>query len=249
MKKSPVLVCLILFSAVILFCTSEISRAQSGLDDSAILIEQDSAAVGVLQWFETPREVFDNLDCVALDLLPKSLRFEMLAYYDEGIKKQFLNSLDGICYIDTMTDVYMRVSLTPVSIFEIRMLPYNHGFVAMTLYTVGADGQAPDTQVDFYDAQLNLLDADKFFPMPEIKDYLNLKGLGGKDKKQITDLVAFPTFEFTASPDNEILNGRLTVGEYMTQEDYKILKPYIVPAVRYEWNGKKFKQINIHLTS
>ena len=54
-------------------------------------------------------------------------------------------------------------------------------------------------------------------------------------------MVPFPTVEFTAFPGETSLKAVLTVGEYINQDDYNILKLFLKPDIRLEWNGRKFE--------
>lgn len=187
--------------------------------------------------------VFANLKSPALDVLTPSSRLDMIDYYDAGIRRPIINSMDGISTLDSLTNDYALITPSTVSTFTIKILPYKKDdSIVMTLYTVGADRQAPDTDIRFYDTNLKELPRERFFREPEIKDYLNLQKIDKKEIKSIENTITFPTFEFSITPsDDNILTGQLTVGEYMPEEDYKYIQPYIRKEVKYIWNGRKFE--------
>ena len=111
----------------------------------------------------------------------------------------------------------------------------------MTLYTVGGDSQAPDTDIRFFDTELNELPRDKYFKLPQLKDFFDLKG-ALTSMKEIERMIPFPTVEYTASADSDRLNAKLTVGEFMNQDDYRIIRVLLRPdGLTYLWDGKKYK--------
>lgn len=189
------------------------------------------------------RFVLASLQTPALDMLSPSSRLDMIDYYDAGMRRPIINSFDGISTLDSLTNDYAFITPSTVSSFAIKILPYKKNeSVVMTLYTVGADGQAPDTDIRFYDINLKELPRDRFFREPDIKNYLNLTGVDKKEKKSIENTITFPTFEFSISPnDDNQLSSRLSVGEYLPEEDYKYISPYIKESVIYIWNGKRFE--------
>lgn len=189
----------------------------------------------------TARDAFVKLKVDGLDMLTKSMRLDMLDYYDARRPHLQKNTMEGMSRLDTVADDYLKVDVSDVSSFAIRILRDKKSTpVIMTLYTVGADGQAADTQIDFYDIYLNRLDTSKYWKTPDIRDFLNTSSLGKAQRKNINNAIPFPTFVFDASSNN-LLTGHLTVESYMASEDYDMVKRFIRPQVVYVWDGSKFK--------
>lgn len=188
----------------------------------------------------TARDAFVKLKVDGLDMLTKSMRLDMLDYYDAGRPHLQKNTMEGMSRLDTVAGDYLKVDVSDVSTFAIRILPAKKGTpVIMTLYTVGADGQAADTQIDFYDIYFNRLNTSKYWKIPELRDFLNISSLGKAQRRNIENAIPFPTFVFDASrPDT--ITGRLTVDSYLATEDFDMVKKFLRPKVVYIWNGSKF---------
>ena len=59
--------------------------------------------------------------------------------------------------------------------------------------------------------------------------------------KEIEEKIPFPTVEYSASAADTSLTGRLTVGTYMNEDDYKEVKPYEKSSIAWVWDGKRFR--------
>ena len=136
----------------------------------------------------------------------------------------------------------------------------------MTVYTVGeSDGGeesindtsvAADSEIRFYEAvsdnggnsgngnggySLRELPRDKFIRLVSTDDFLDLKGLSGKEQKELQALIPFPTVRYVVSPDGLTLTADLTVGEFIGKEDLARLAPYLHRERHYTWTGTKWR--------
>ncbi|MDE6770961.1 MAG: DUF3256 family protein, partial [Muribaculaceae bacterium] len=134
--------------------------------------------------------------------------------------------------------VYLKVQITPVSSLEIKLLPEKKGEVVMTVYTIGGDRQASDSNVSFYDRNLKPLDTKKYFREPELKEFFDIPKGSLTTYKEIKEMIPFPTVEYSACAENDELSARLTVGEFMNIDDYNIVKLFLKPEISLRWNGR-----------
>lgn len=187
------------------------------------------------------RSVFEDLHSSALEILPKSTRLDMLDYWDVDSVYKASNVMDGLSWLEAVTPDYLKVRITPVSTLEIKILPVKKGEIAMTVYTVGDNVQAQDSQIKFYDENLAELPADKYIEMPKIKDFFEIPKGATTKIKEIEEMIPFPTIAFEANADNTDLNARLTVEKYMNEDDWNIAKLFAVPSVTLVWHKDKYK--------
>lgn len=188
------------------------------------------------------REVFEHLQTPALEILSRSTRLDMLDYYEADSIYYARNLMEGKSNLDTVAPGYLRLHPTAVSTFEIKLLPMRGDTLIMTLYTVGAGSQAPDTEISFYNRALTSLPSHNYFPLPALIDFLDLKKKDAPDLKQVEEIVPFPTMEFNASADSNDITGRLTAGLYLSMEDRERLLPLMRDEVVFVWTGSKYKQ-------
>lgn len=186
----------------------------------------------------TAREVFTQLQCPALEILRKSSRLDMLDYWDADSIAPVKNGLEGVSNLIEVADDYLKVQLTPVSTLQIKLLPGKGGPMAMTLHTVGDDTQALDTQVAFYDADLQPIDGTRLLNAPGLKDFLQIPKGSAVKAKDAERLIPFATVCYNAAPGTDNLTAVLTVSQFMSRGDWETCKPLVKPLLTGVWNGK-----------
>ena len=194
----------------------------------------------------TAREVFEKIHCSALEILPPTIRLDMTDYWDVDSVYKASNVMDGLSWLEKVTPDYLKVRITSVSSLEIKILPDKKEKLAMTIYTVGDDVQAQDSQVKFYDQSLKELPTEKYLSMPEVKDFFEIPKGSATKMKEIETMIPFPTIAFEANPDNDNLKARLTVEQYINQDDWNIAKLFIKPNITLEWHKDKYKLMKSH---
>lgn len=188
------------------------------------------------------RRAFADLPVNTLDLLKKSTRLDMLDYYDVDSIYNAPNSMEGFSRLDTVAPRFLKLELTSVSTLVIKILKDKHNKdIVMTLYTIGGETQAPDTDIRFFDASLRELDRDKYFRLPKLSDFFDIPKGSLTSMKEIDTMVPFPTMEYFAEPYNDVLTAKLTVGAFMNSDDYNVIKLFLRPYLKYEWNGSRFR--------
>lgn len=124
----------------------------------------------------------------------------MLDYYNQADSLlSVADALGGKSRLAQVADDYLKVEVSPVSTLEIKVLPYKKEAVYMTLYTVGSDSIARDTQVRFFDAGMRPLATEKFLKAPSAKSFFHNKGSDITDAN-LTELMPFQTVEYTTGP-------------------------------------------------
>ena len=189
----------------------------------------------------TASEVFVRLPLKTLEILGRSQRLDMLDYYDVDSIYRAPNGMEGLSELVSVTPRYLEVKITPVTEMQILILPKVKEAAAVVLYTINGDRQAADTDVSFFDMDLKELPREKYLEYPEIFDFFTIPDKETKDR--IEELVPFPTIEFRAEPGSTDLTATLTVGEFMGKENYDYIKKYMKGALRYRYDGKRYKLI------
>lgn len=190
------------------------------------------------------RRAFEQFPLDNLDLLQRSTRLDMLAYYDADSIYRATNAMQGISWLDTVTPDYIKVVITPVSTLQLKVLPDRKGGnIVMSVYTVGDSAAAPDSDVRFWSAQLQELDRSKLLPEPRLKDFFDIPKGCETSQKEIDAMIPFPTVEFLPSPDSDALRARLTIDRFINQDDYNIIRLFLKPEIEYEWKAPGYKLI------
>ncbi len=192
----------------------------------------------------TAAEVFVELPISILDMLNQSSRSDMIEYYNAGRHHQpVVNAMNGFSHLDTLTNDYLKVNITPVSEFSIRMLPRDKKKepVAVTIYSLGGTNHAYDSHLAFVGADLEPMDEKKFIEAPTLKDFVNLPKDAPLSYDDLKQEIPFPTVKWEANAADTSLSATLTVESFLTQEASDKYKKYIVPTLVYVWDGKKYK--------
>lgn len=187
------------------------------------------------------RKVFENIHLSALEILPKTTRLDMLDYWDADSVYKASNVMDGLSWIEELTETYMKVRITSVSTLEIKILPAAKSKLALTIYTVGDEVQAQDSRLQFFDENLQEVPLDKHFVMPQVKDFFAIPKGSATKMKEIEAMIPFPTMAFNANPKNNNLEAVLTVEKYINQDDWNIAKLFAKPSITLEWKKEKYK--------
>lgn len=189
----------------------------------------------------TARRAFIEMPSGTLDLLPRDTRLDMLDYYDNDSIYRAPNNMRGTSFLQAVTPDFLSVQLTPVSSLQIKVHRMTNGReILMTIYTTGTESDSADSEIAFYDADLNPLPADRFFPTPKLSDFFDTKGYKTK-MKEIEEILPFHAIVYTAAPGSDSVTGRLTYNDLLTVEDAHLIELFLKPSVNFIWNGKQYK--------
>lgn len=184
-------------------------------------------------------EIFCSLPKHILELIPTRLRRDMTDYYlqADSIHK-VTNNLGGTSHLIDLTDDYLKVQVTDVSTMEIKMLPFKEQQIAAVVYTVC--GEAADSKISFIDEYAQELKSEKFFKAPQLKDFFSIPRGSLTTMKEIEQMVGFCTIEYRLNASDNSLHAYLTIDKHINQDDYNIIKLFMLDSLVYDWNGKKY---------
>lgn len=189
------------------------------------------------------RRAFIEIPATTLDLLSRSTRLDMLDFYDADSILTAVNERDGISKLDKVTPDYLSLDITSVSDIQFKILKDKKGNdILMTIYTVGESEGVRDSEISFFDASLNPLDAGKYITLPLLKDFVEIPKGSLTKLKEIEEMVPFYNIEYFASPGSDELIAEISVEDAMTLEDYKLVSLFLKPRITMVWDGKKFKK-------
>lgn len=185
----------------------------------------------------TASRFFADAPLEVLDMIRPSSRLDMLDYYSHADSLISVpNALDGKSRLVQVTDDYLKVEVTPVSVLEIKRLPYRKSALFMTLYTVGSDSVARDTHVGFYDAGMRPLPADKFLKAPSGKAFFHNSGSDITDAN-LAEWMPFQTVAYTIGPGDTPLTATVTTLATLPEETRASLIPILTPSLSAPWKG------------
>lgn len=186
----------------------------------------------------TAAGVFREIPLQVLELLRPSTRLDMLDYYEQADSLlQAPNAMEGYSQLQIVEPDYLKVTISPVSILEIKILPGKKGQIAMTIYTVGSEEVNKDSSVEFFDSSLQPLRRDDYLKMPDLKDYFNLKD-SGISLRELRDALPFQTVEYTTGPGSTPLTATFTTLGNAPEETRKKFEPLLRAPLTLTWKGR-----------
>ncbi len=186
----------------------------------------------------TASDAFVALPISVLDLLDRSRRLDMLDYYAADSIAKVPNAMEGLSYLDKVTPDYLKANLTPVTTIAVKVLPSKNGDIVMTAYTIGDKDQAYDTDLRFFGSGYQELKRDKYIRIATLDDFFDYPDKAAK--KLVAELVPFPTVRYEPDPTGTGMTAQLTVGQFMSADDYARIKSFMRPQLHYRWDGSKF---------
>lgn len=115
--------------------------------------------------------------------------------------------------------------------------------LVVSVYTISGDNQASDSDLKFFDSSMNELPRDKYLKLPDLSYFFDIPKGSLTTMKEIKEMVPFPTIEYFLSPGSTDIKAKLTVGAFMDQDDYNIMKLFLKPEITYRWDGKSYKLV------
>lgn len=195
----------------------------------------------------TASEAFVRLPATELSILPAATRLNMIDYYAEADSLwEAPNAMEGVSQLQEVGPTYLKVKLTPVSDLQIKVLPGKNAKqsdVIMTLYTIGSDSDdfsdGADTEIRFYDAQMQPLKTEKYFKMPDFKKFFTIPRGSITTIKELQQMLPFTTVMWTASADSDNIVGKMTFTDAISQDDLNIIRLFATPLT-LRWKKGKF---------
>ena len=96
----------------------------------------------------TVRDFFASEPGELLTLVPKTVRLDMLDYYDSGTIVQANNNMGSGTQLDTVTDNFLRLRTSDVKTLEMRLMRWKNDTIIAVVETV--ETPVKDSHITFY---------------------------------------------------------------------------------------------------
>ncbi|MBQ9216845.1 MAG: DUF3256 family protein [Muribaculaceae bacterium] len=187
----------------------------------------------------TVRDFFASEPGDVFTLLTKTTRLDMIDYYDNGTVVAASNNMAGTSQIDTITNEYLRIQVSDAKTVELRLMQWKSDTIIAVIETVKTP--VKDSRITFYNKHWYALKEIKPFKMPTMDDFI-LPTVKKNQRKELLQQIAFPLIELTfGGPDFEQLTARHGLAEFLGQEEWARLKPYLRPTLTYRIQNGKIK--------
>lgn len=188
------------------------------------------------------RDVFIEDSIKVFNSIEKNTRLDMIDYYEYGQAGEGTNQFGAKIAIDTLTRQYFSMELSKVSHVEYwvsdtlsnkAIIVFNQTYKAPT-----ADGK-----LEFYSTEWRKLKPSKVIKLPTISDFIVIPNGDKKKVKEIEEMIDMQFISYSINPENGNITARQNLEEFLSKQEYKPLKDYLVKEIEYEWTGKKYNRI------
>lgn len=158
-------------------------------------------------------DVFRTMPDSLLLLLSNNDRMDLLDFVESGMTARVTNRLDAKTTLDKLTDDFLHLTVTPLSVMEMKLLPLNDTLQAVAVVKTVA-GPAKDSVVRLYlsdwSRQLNLEDHIQY---PDAQAYWT-KGADemSDEEKQLLAQLDPVLIQVVLSPENKSFVFRRSYG-------------------------------------
>ncbi len=183
-------------------------------------------------------EAFTSAPPDVFMLLGRNDRLDMVDYYLAGQQRPVDNMLDGRSRITAMTDEMMTIEMTPSSTYHLIILPAASESNDVIALVITLSTPSKDSRLQFYRADTWApVAADKVFAEPSLTDWLTPEGR--KNQAMVEGMVPFMLAEYYYDPATATLTLTNTLADFLSDDVYMMLTPYLRPTLTYAWTGKK----------
>ncbi len=189
------------------------------------------------------RDVLKQMPDTIFSYLSTNNKLDMIDFIDSHMKANVTNAFDGTTTLDTLTNNYLKMSLTPASTLEMRLLPFGNkgagaaGQVVCMVITYG--DKVKESEVRFYSTEWKLLGGiGNPISHDKLLRYAASDPTIGSDVQKIGD---FLCAEASLSPSDCTLVAKLALPVYVA--DNKIYTKSLDVSKTFKWDGGAFKEL------
>lgn len=178
----------------------------------------------------------------AVHALPQNKRAEMLAYLREAGRVVPAETEYGEeAAMLRATDNYLKVRLSAASELEMLMLTQGRDTVIYMVQTVLTP--APDSRIMAINPQGKILNLDKLFKAPQMKDFVRIPRGSKLKTSQVLAAVRFPLISYSIDDSLLTITARHHTEAITPADDYKLIAPCLADSLVYRPAGIRFKKV------
>ena len=189
----------------------------------------------------TVRDFFADEPGDLFALLPRTVRLDLIDYYDNGTIVRASNNLGNSTRLDTLTDNFLRMHTSDVKTVELRLMRFKSDTIIAVIETI--ELPAPDSRITFYNKHWYRLKEIKPFKMPTMEDFV-LPNIDKAKRRELLEGLAFRVIELRfEGQGHEQLVARHGLDRFLSKEEWSKLKPCFRSTLTYRIDGGKIKPV------
>lgn len=189
-------------------------------------------------------ELWVSMPDSLMPMVNKSQRIEFLDLKNLGVKAEVDNLLEESCQLDSVTSDYLKLTTSPSSLYEMRLLPQTSGD---SLLCIVRTFSAPEkeSELKFYDQEWKELEGTSLLPsnLSDVSLYMQAKPdtMSLKRYHELQAMIEPQMFHLTWSEDGNELVSQLSLPLLGKEEKAQMLA--LLMQRKFKWDGEKFKEI------
>nr|WP_295443673.1 DUF3256 family protein [uncultured Prevotella sp.] len=189
-------------------------------------------------------ELWVSMPDSLMPMVSKSQRIEFLDLKNMGVKAEVDNLLGESCRLDSVTADYLKLTTSPSSSYEMRLLPQTSGD---SLLCIIRTFSAPEkeSELKFYDQEWKELEGTSLLPsnLSDVSLYMQAKPdtMSLERYHELQAMIEPQMFHLTWSEDGNELVSQLSLPLLGKEEKAQMLA--LLMQRKFKWNGEKFKEI------
>ena len=189
-------------------------------------------------------ELWVSMPDSLMPMVNKSQRIEFLDLKNLGVKAEVDNLLGESCQLDSVTSDYLKLTTSPSSLYEMRLLPQTSGD---SLLCIVRTFSAPEkeSELKFYDQEWKELEGTSLLPsnLSDVSLYMQAKPdtMSLERYHELQAMIEPQMFHLTWSEDGNELVSQLSLPLLGKEEKAQMLA--LLMQRKFKWDGEKFKEI------
>lgn len=189
-------------------------------------------------------ELWVSMPDSLMPMVNKSQRIEFLDLKNLGVKAEVDNLLGESCQLDSVTSDYLKLTTSPSSLYEMRLLPQTSGD---SLLCIVRTFSAPEkeSELKFYDQEWKELEGTSLLPsnLSDVSLYMQAKSdtMSLERYHELQAMIEPQMFHLTWSEDGNELVSQLSLPLLGKEEKAQMLA--LLMQRKFKWDGEKFKEI------
>ena len=174
-------------------------------------------------------------------LLTRTIRLDMVDYYNSGQQVALQNNLTGESELVELDSAYLKVKTSGSRVVEMQMRKVGKDTVITVIETVMIP--VPDSRLTQWNSHWQRFTSDRLFALPTIDDFI-VKKMPGELRADLQDAMIFPLIQLTFKGENhDTIEASHGLEQFLAPSEYKRFADYLMPSISYRYNGLKIKRV------
>ena len=174
-------------------------------------------------------------------LLTRTVRLDMVDYYNSGQQVAIQNNLGGESLLLELDSAYLKLKASSSKVVEMRMRTVGKDTVITVIETVMTP--VPDSRLSQWNVHWQRYTSDRLFTMPGIDDFI-VKKMPSDLRADLQDAMIFPLIQLTFKGEkHDTIEARHGLEQFLAPSEYKRFASYLKPSIDYRFNGLRIKPV------